>query len=68
MLDTSMSRGAFKSLPDPEAGIAANLARSPLGRFAEPIEMANTILFLASDESSYFTGAILAPDGGMNAS
>ncbi|HUY19983.1 MAG TPA: glucose 1-dehydrogenase [Candidatus Binataceae bacterium] len=68
VVDTPMSRGAFNSLPDPEGGIAANLAHTPLGRFAEPIEMANTILFLASDESSYFTGGILAPDGGLTAS
>ena len=37
----------------------------PMGRFGEPIEIANTALFLASDESSYFTGEILHPDGGF---
>lgn len=37
----------------------------PMGRFGDPVEVANTALFLASDESSYFTGEILHPDGGF---
>jgi NAD(P)-dependent dehydrogenase (short-subunit alcohol dehydrogenase family) len=40
------------------------LAGIPLGRMGTPREVANTALFLASDESSYFTGEILHPDGG----
>jgi NAD(P)-dependent dehydrogenase (short-subunit alcohol dehydrogenase family) len=41
------------------------LASLPLGRFGTPEEVASTALFLASEESSYFTGEILHPDGGF---
>ena len=37
----------------------------PLGRRGEPIDIANAALFLCSEESSYFTGEILHPDGGF---
>jgi NAD(P)-dependent dehydrogenase (short-subunit alcohol dehydrogenase family) len=40
-------------------------AQIPMGRMGTPLEIANTALFLASDESSYFTGEILHPDGGF---
>jgi 3-oxoacyl-[acyl-carrier protein] reductase len=41
------------------------LARTPLARVGEPREIADTALFLASDESSYFTGQWLSPNGGL---
>jgi len=47
-------------------GMGEKFAASvPLGRFGTPAEMANVALFLASDESSYITGADIQADGGL---
>jgi NAD(P)-dependent dehydrogenase (short-subunit alcohol dehydrogenase family) len=40
-------------------------AAHPIGRLGQPSEVANAILFLASDEASFITGAILPVDGGF---
>ena len=37
----------------------------PMGRFAEAVELANAVLFLASDESSYITASTFMVDGGI---
>ena len=51
-------------LARPEA-LAAILARTPLGRIAEPREVATVVAFLAMPAASYVTGQHLAVDGGM---
>jgi NAD(P)-dependent dehydrogenase (short-subunit alcohol dehydrogenase family) len=60
-MDTPMRREAAKFRPvvSPES--------VPLGRIADPEEVANCILFLASGEASYVTGTVFVADGGRTA-
>jgi NAD(P)-dependent dehydrogenase (short-subunit alcohol dehydrogenase family) len=51
---------------DPSS-LDAGMARIPLGRPGEPLDIANCILYLASDESNYVTGAEFVVDAGMTA-
>jgi NAD(P)-dependent dehydrogenase (short-subunit alcohol dehydrogenase family) len=45
----------------------ARIAAIPMGREGQPIEVANAVLFMASDEASYITGTELLVDGGFTA-
>jgi 3-oxoacyl-[acyl-carrier protein] reductase len=49
----------------PEKVIDGMVNRTPLGRMGEPRDIANAYLFLASDEASFITGAVLRVDGGI---
>ncbi len=49
----------------PEKVLERMRARIPLGRLADPRDIANAYLFLASDEAAYISGAVLRVDGGI---
>ncbi|MEE6138512.1 SDR family oxidoreductase [Mycobacterium sp. 050128] len=61
---------ALAAQTDPNASIeefrAGRVASIPLGRFADPVEIAHAAVFLASDLSSFTTGSTLTADGGFN--
>jgi NAD(P)-dependent dehydrogenase (short-subunit alcohol dehydrogenase family) len=62
-VDTPMIAPVINVFDDP--AVAGSL--TPMGRPAQPAEIANALLFFASDESSYCNGSVLAVDGGCTA-
>jgi NAD(P)-dependent dehydrogenase (short-subunit alcohol dehydrogenase family) len=65
--DTPLMRTWINAQPDPDAFEAALADTIPQRRLASPDEVADAILFLASDEAAHITGASLAVDGGYTA-
>jgi 3alpha(or 20beta)-hydroxysteroid dehydrogenase len=63
LIDTAM----LKQITDVVNDDAALKARVPMGQFAEADDVAKVVLFLASDDSGYCTGAEFVVDGGMTA-
>ena len=49
----------------PEKVLEPIIAKTPLGRLAMPIDIANAVLFLCSEESVFITGQVLRVDGGL---
>jgi NAD(P)-dependent dehydrogenase (short-subunit alcohol dehydrogenase family) len=67
-VDTPMLRAAGRPTPATDEELAAMAERTiPMARLAQPEEIARVVVFLASDQASYMTGAIVPVDAGYTA-
>ena len=64
-MDTPLTQGYFASTDDPAATRAELESLSPIGRLADPAEVATVVVYLASDEASFVNGALFVADGGL---
>jgi meso-butanediol dehydrogenase/(S,S)-butanediol dehydrogenase/diacetyl reductase len=67
LVETEMAMAAISRMPDPAAYRKHRESQIPLGRTGRPEDVAALALFLASDESSWMTGNVIALDGGITA-
>ena len=63
-VETELTAGYLKTVADPEAVRRERIKVHPIGRLGQPEDMAGLTVYLASDESSWVTGAVFPVDGG----
>jgi NAD(P)-dependent dehydrogenase (short-subunit alcohol dehydrogenase family) len=68
IVETELVKGVFDETEQGQARLKARLATIPLGRLGRPEDVAEMAVFLASEESSWLTGAAIPLDGGVTAS
>ena len=65
-IETDMVRQMLREAPDLNAATRGIIAKHPIGRMAQPEEVAATIAFLASSDASFMTGLAIPVDGGRS--
>ena len=68
VVETDLVKGVFNETERGQEMPKARLATIPLGRLGRPEDVAEMAVFLASEESSWLTGAAIPLDGGVTAS
>jgi meso-butanediol dehydrogenase/(S,S)-butanediol dehydrogenase/diacetyl reductase len=63
-VETELTAAVIGNAPDPAAIRRERTATHPIGRLGRPEDIAGVVVYLASDESSWVTGAALPVDGG----
>ncbi|MGH9773335.1 MAG: SDR family NAD(P)-dependent oxidoreductase [Candidatus Acidiferrales bacterium] len=67
LIETDLAKQSLSRAADPVAARRERESEFPIARLGQPEDVANLALFLASDESSWITGAALPLDGGLTA-
>jgi NAD(P)-dependent dehydrogenase (short-subunit alcohol dehydrogenase family) len=63
-VETDLTAAVLRKAPDPEAMRRERISAHPIGRLGQPEDIAGMAVYLASDESSWVTGAVFPLDGG----
>ena len=64
-VDTAMVRAVLDAAPDPVVAEQDAAAQHPLGRIGQPRDVAEAMVFLASERASWITGSAVVVDGGI---